>query len=1669
MASRKFLVPLSLVTLAEDPSSAVIGDLYFNTFSNTIRFYNGSSWIDLKENVEDIVANVLNGITTIDKGISVTYDDTNSSITLDPDDFVITLTGGVTGSGTVVDLSNMTMSTTVTNNSHSHTSSNISDFAEAVQDSAALMITNGTHTNISVSYNDETNTLNFVASPAYNDEMARDAVATMITSATHSNISVAYDDENNTLAFTAGATYTDEMAQDATASLLNHSDHNNITVTYNDAANKIVLSVPPGTTVSATAPASPDLGETWFDNVNGSLYVYDGDFWVEPGNVISSTDYLLEGSANLYYTNERAMDAIATAISSGTHSNVSISYNDELNSFSFSTTGDITSIDSIKYPDYITFDTSPEITPTEIGSMYWDSGDGLPATVLSENVTIGLGQEQVALVKNATGASIAKGKVVYINGAQGQRPTITLSDADTETTSSKTFGLTAEAIADGEEGFVTTFGVLRGVNTLGLTQGAPLWLSSTAGGYTTSVPAEPAHSVFIGYVVKAHQTAGEIFVNVQNGYELTELHGVEIDNEVFDNEVLAFDSASGLWKNQTSIEAGLLDTSATEQTKIGNLIISGNLTVGGTTTTFNTETVLIEDNIITLNSSVTGTPDSNSGVEIERGTSSNTSLIWNETSDKWTLTNNGTDFYPIATQNGWVYNSGIIIQSTDAVSSGSITIQGYNNRVTVDSAVGVEVLSEDGTWIFKNDGDLKFPDNSLQSTAFLGIASYDTDDISEGTRLYFTDERAQDAIGNSVGTGLSYNDTTGAVSNSGVLDVIGTTNEIVITGTNAQLQVGIPDSPVFVTPNIGVATATSVNGTTIPSSKTLVVTTDIGTSVQAYSSTLAGINTLGSGTGFLKNTAGTWSYDNSTYLTTGNASTTYAPIGSPTFTGTVTVPTLNLTNALAISYGGTGATTASDAATALGLGISSTPTFAGLTINSSNANAIAVLVKGASGQNSNLQSWRSSSNIELAAVAADGRLYTPAIYGGAGNTGLLRFDISAQNPIVAASLVTTSVSFVAKSRNSQTADIQQWQNSSSTVLAKVDVSGNLTAASIIKSGGTSSQFLKADGSIDSSTYLTSESDPIFAASEAYSITSTDTSNWDTSYGWGDHSIVGYLTSESDTLETVTDRGATSSNAITISNTTQSTTPTTGALIISGGVGIAKDVWIDGDLHVNGTTVTENTQTVATHDNLIYLNAAQDTTITNAVGDGTYVTYTAENNYTTGMDISVTGMNPSGYNIASADGLTVYSATSTQFVVAKTTTGTFVSGGTAHAKEEANPDLGFAGGYYSAGYAHAGLFRDASDGIFKFFDGYTPEPDEAVNIDTTHASFALADISANDATFTGNVSGTWNGTTIGYTKGGTGISSVSGQAGKVLAVKSDETGYEFISAGGSSGGISLEDARDEIASLIAAGTNTGITVTYVDDTVNRGSLSIANAGVLTVNGDAGAITNVAKTTDKLSAFASTTSSELATVISDETGTGSLVFSSSPALTTPDLGTPSAITLTNATGLPVATGIDGLASGIATFLATPSSANLISAVTDETGTGSLVFSTSPSLITPNIGVATATSININSKSLTQTFTGTGNAIAQNIDTAIDETIYIGAEYLVGVTTSTGRYLSKVLLISDGTNAVKITEYGILTIGTAPAVTVAAGGSASAPQLSVNAPSSSTITLVRTLVAL
>jgi hypothetical protein len=117
------------------------------------------------------------------------------------------------------------------------------------------------------------------------------------------------------------------------------------------------------------------------------------------------------------------------------------------------------------------------------------------------------------------------------------------------------------------------------------------------------------------------------------------------------------------------------------------------------------------------------------------------------------------------------------------------------------------------------------------------------------------------------------------------------------------------------------------------------------------------------------------------------------------------------------------------------------------------------------------------------------------------------------------------------------------------------------------------------------------------------------------------------------------------------------------------------------------------------------------------------------------------------------------------------------------------------------------------------------------------------------------------------------------------------------------------------------------------------------------------------------LATPSSANLASALTDETGTGAGVFANSPTLVTPALGTPSAVVLTNGTGLPISTGVSGLASNVATFLATPSSANLISAVTDETGTGLLVFGTSPTFT----GTVIATNANASGTVTANLFSG------------------------------------------------------------------------------------------------
>ena len=176
--------------------------------------------------------------------------------------------------------------------------------------------------------------------------------------------------------------------------------------------------------------------------------------------------------------------------------------------------------------------------------LTWNDTDGtLDLGLKGGNVTLQIGQETVARVVNKTGADLLEAdfKIVRVRsvaegGAQGQRLAVVLAQADSEADSATTLGVVTETITNNQEGFITIFGQVKQINTTGAksyggletwVDGDVLYLSPTHAGYLTKVkPVPPQHLVIIGYVEYAHPNNGKIFVKVDNGWEIGELHDV---------------------------------------------------------------------------------------------------------------------------------------------------------------------------------------------------------------------------------------------------------------------------------------------------------------------------------------------------------------------------------------------------------------------------------------------------------------------------------------------------------------------------------------------------------------------------------------------------------------------------------------------------------------------------------------------------------------------------------------------------------------------------------------------------------------------------------------------------------------------------------------------------------------------------------------------------------------------------------------------------------------------------------------------------------------------------------------------------------------------------------------------------------------------------------------
>jgi hypothetical protein len=149
------------------------------------------------------------------------------------------------------------------------------------------------------------------------------------------------------------------------------------------------------------------------------------------------------------------------------------------------------------------------------------------------------------------GVAIAKGQAVYVTSSNGTNMIVGLASNASESTSSKTMGLAASTAAINDNIFVVTEGLLAGLDTSTATAGDPVWLG-TSGNLIFGLlnkPVAPAHLVFIGIVTRVQQNNGEIFVKVQNGFELNEIHDVLISSPATGQLIRR--ESDGLWKNWT--------------------------------------------------------------------------------------------------------------------------------------------------------------------------------------------------------------------------------------------------------------------------------------------------------------------------------------------------------------------------------------------------------------------------------------------------------------------------------------------------------------------------------------------------------------------------------------------------------------------------------------------------------------------------------------------------------------------------------------------------------------------------------------------------------------------------------------------------------------------------------------------------------------------------------------------------------------------------------------------------------------------------------------------------------------------------------------------------------------------------------------------------------------
>ncbi len=613
--------------------------------------------------------------------------------------------------------------------------------------------------------------------------------------------------------------------------------------------------------------------------------------------------------------------------------------------------------------DYVDFDQAAGAAGAA-ARLTWNDGDGtLDLGLKGGNVTLQIGQEEVQRSFNDAAVPLVDGNIVYVSGAQGNRIAVDLAQANAASTSGGTIGMATEAFAVGAEGFITTQGLVRKLNTLldsegnTLVEGDMLYLSATiAGGYTKIEPVEPNYAVFLGYVVRVHATVGSIFIRPNVYPSIGEINKVSIVSTASGN-TLIYDAVAGYYKTGTLTAGtnvsitngpGTITINATDQFTgtVTSVAASGGttgLTFSGSPIT-SSGTLTLDGTLGVANggtgATIAGTARTNLGAAASGANTDITSIALT-TGTILTAPTSGTDIvnkaYADSIASGvtfhqsvrlatavalpaYLYNNGSsgVGATLTAVANGALSLDGVavavGNRVLVKNEIGA-AEAYNGVYVVTQTGDGATPYILTRSTDFntagSGVNQIDAGDfflVTAGSTQANTSWVQQTPLPITVGTtGIGFVQFGAPITYSAGtgLSLAGTVFSITSTGVVASTYGSASSVPVIAVNAQGQITSASSSSIAIAAS-------------QITSGTLGIAN------------GGTGASDAANALINLGAYPAANPSG---YLSSVNLAT-NVTGTLPVANGGTGATTLAANAVLLGNGVGAVQTVApGITGN----------------------------------------------------------------------------------------------------------------------------------------------------------------------------------------------------------------------------------------------------------------------------------------------------------------------------------------------------------------------------------------------------------------------------------------------------------------------------------------------------------------------------------------------------------------------------------------------------------------------------------------------------------------------------------------------------------------------------------------------------------------